>query len=766
MRNKAELNIDTLIGSSVLSFVQCILELVGNSLNAHAAAIAIRIHIEKREIHVIDNGIGIPKDKLEHITDSKTETMGSQYQMCELNKLSNTLTNIRQLSDTLTIASRYQDSTETFMKVFKMSYASNLTQIEQRPSRGTTISVYGFHETPVDKKWNISTICFLIATIAVKQLEVSFSIRDEERKKVVLRIARSHSPVEVLRTLFGKNLPLNHIWLIRCNAEYNMSYHGYIGLSDENTAQWIFLNHKLIYCPLILKLIEASFKRKLRLSINQETNRQDLRNKNIFILIFLTFSPKTFTFVTENEKRYVMFYDMQKILNNIKNSVFKCLTEQIKDRTAPYSCETQLVKQIYLKSERPILHNDINARNKSLTSLMKERKIKEREKVVTIAIKRKKITSASIVNNYFDKQYNKNCNIEAISCCAEKGKNMSNSIQHQTRSMSAERTELYEKEVTDNAYNNVDKMQTNFTNSVTNDSIGFHKSYDYNNDNNNDFVKSSPLSVWSNWTYYTNKGERNSSGNVNAFSKKNNVQKQKLFECTKQFDFLPRKLYNLLHLRHRAKLTNVQRLNSPTSAILLLHTYLVVKENWQHKQIPVHSCNLKQKLCEFRLSRTSLKYIKIINQVNNEFIAAWVMFNKMKILLMMDQHAVHERIRYENLLLRYKAQNGGELLSTNLREPLAIKLPTEACNLLLRNKILLKKYGVNLGSLKENTLLIRTVPQCLITNSNHCNNKKILSKIYGLLNDILTKRNTTNHANMIPLTVHNAIASEACHGIY
>ncbi|RLU15885.1 hypothetical protein DMN91_011641 [Ooceraea biroi] len=140
------------------------------------------------------------------------------------------------------------------------------------------------------------------------------------------------------------------------------------------------------------------------------------------------------------------------------------------------------------------------------------------------------------------------------------------------------------------------------------------------------------------------------------------------------------------------------------------------------------------------------------------------MFNKMKILLMMDQHAVHERIRYENLLLRYKAQNGGELLSTNLREPLAIKLPTEACNLLLRNKILLKKYGVNLGSLKENTLLIRTVPQCLITNSNHCNNKKILSKIYGLLNDILTKRNTTNHANMIPLTVHNAIASEACHG--
>ena len=28
-----------------------------------------------------------------------------------------------------------------------------------------------------------------------------------------------------------------------------------------------------------------------------------------------------------------------------------------------------------------------------------------------------------------------------------------------------------------------------------------------------------------------------------------------------------------------------------------------------------------------------------------------MMWNEMKILLMIDQHAIHERIRYENLLL-------------------------------------------------------------------------------------------------------------------
>jgi len=84
-------------------------------LSAHATAIAIRIHIKKREICVIDNGIGISKNKLEHITEAERETVNNQ--VYEFNKLNSTLTNIRQLSNILTISSRSEDSTETFMKV-------------------------------------------------------------------------------------------------------------------------------------------------------------------------------------------------------------------------------------------------------------------------------------------------------------------------------------------------------------------------------------------------------------------------------------------------------------------------------------------------------------------------------------------------------------------------------------------------------------------------------------------------------------------------
>jgi len=54
-----------------------------------------------------------------------------------------------------------------------MDYSSNLAQIEKRPSRGTTISVYGFHET-LYEKWDVSTICSLIAAIAIAKLEVRY----------------------------------------------------------------------------------------------------------------------------------------------------------------------------------------------------------------------------------------------------------------------------------------------------------------------------------------------------------------------------------------------------------------------------------------------------------------------------------------------------------------------------------------------------------------------------------------------------------------
>ncbi|XP_011257759.3 uncharacterized protein LOC105252183 [Camponotus floridanus] len=682
------------------------------------------------------------KDMLQHVAEyNDAKAVGNQQRIHELIESNgHTLTNIRRLSDGLTVASRQRYSVNTFMKIFKIGSASNLMQIEQRPSHGTTVSVYGFHEASLCKKWDMSTVCFFIAAVAVTKLKVSFSIRDEEGRKIVLRIAKPHCPVQVLRTFFGKDLSSNHLWLMRCNSELkSVKYHGYVGLSNRTEEHWIFLNHRSIYCPLISKLIKTVFKKRINLSSNQGSNLQDLHDKNMFVIFSFILSPREFTFFNEDGKRHVIFYDMQKILNDIKNCTFKCLKETAIFAAVPSDLrETRSLTQMQLNSKDSISDNKINEYNKNVTSL-------KENKVVAFNLKRKRITSTIVTN----KRHNKETNNMKIINFAEEGNIVLNS---QIDIASTEHTNnLCEGKITKEIYSNIDGTSATFTNlAATNNFVESRETC--NDHDGKDFGKNSaisPLSEWSDWNYDTSDKDQVSKRDINF---------QRLFNCIDRFNFLPRKLHGLLRHRH-VKLTNVKRFDSPSNTI----SPKIDTENWQCKQMTVHPCNLKRKLCEFKLSRVSLKRIKIINQVNDEFIAAWMMYGEVKILLMMDQHAVHERIRYENLLLRHKGQNEGELLSINLRDPLAMEIPEKTRNSLLRRKVLLKKYGINLGSLRENTkLLIRTIPQCLVTSNDRCSSEKILSKIYDLLNDIL--KDNTNRANTLPVTIHNAIASEACHG--
>ncbi|XP_032677525.1 DNA mismatch repair protein Mlh3-like isoform X2 [Odontomachus brunneus] len=733
MASNSGLNLEMLTKSSVTSFVQCVLELVANSLTAHAAAIAIRIHTEKRQIQVIDNGIGIQKDTLNHIGEYDSKATNNQYGMYNLSESNNRmLISIRHLSDAFTIASRYKDLMETFMKMYKVGSTPDLVRIEQRPSQGTTISIFGFHEIPLRKNSDLNTICCFIAAIAVAKLEVSFSIRDEEQERVVMRIAKPHSPIDVLRTLFGKNLPMNHIWSIQCDAKYNTNYHGYVGLSDKNAMQYIFLNYRLINCSSILKLIIAGFKKNLDLSFYQKFNAQSLQDENIFILLFITLTQDEFAFITENGKKLLMFRDMQKILNSIKTWTFNCVAEKTTvSASTTYSNDAQLLKQICLKPEGSIFDN-IDRCVKNITPLM-------RRKIIITGIKRK-ATISNLATTYSDKLRKKISDIK-----------IANHQSNRTDIFYAKYKKSLGNQITKKSYNDIDKIQA-YNPAITNNGA---KINDHHNSENDDFTNISLCSDWSNWTYYSN-NERNSVRNVQDIFPKEDPRYQQLFEYIRSFDFLPQKLYNLLRY-HQDKITNIKYVNNSNSTISF-------PGSWQHEKVEIYPCNLKKRLCELRLSHASLKCIKVINQINDEFIAAWMMYDQMKVLLMMDQHAVHERIRYEDLLLRYKAQNEGGLLSVNLRNPLTIEFPTQTCNLLLCHKILLRKYGISLGSLRKNTLLIRSIPQCLVASNNQCNSEKISSRIYSLLNDILENRNAANHTSTLPLTIHNAIASEACHG--
>lgn len=381
---------------------------------------------------------------------------------------------------------------------------------------------------------------------------MSFSIRDDDRGEIILKIAKPHSPMEALRILFGKELSSNRIWSIRCDSEYSTNCHGYIGLCNGNAMQRVFLNHRPIRWSLVLKLIKIAFKDSFDFSLYREHNVRIVQDKNIFILFFLTFSQKEFLFITENGKRYILFDDIQKILSAIKNCAFECLGEKTAASTSPYLREEHLPRRITSESKSSVFDDDINGHEEIVTSLTKKKKI------VTIGFERKRIIS-SIVTKRFSKGLNKINNIEAVSCCTERQDGRFNDIQRQKNIISAKPTKLCEDKPAKETCNDVDKTLTNYINRAT-----INNCVDKIYDNKNSVNIISPLSEWSNWTYYTNDKERNAVRNIN--NHKDNMSSQRLFRCTENFHFLPRKLSCLL-LRRHIKLTNIKCFSHPDSVI-------------------------------------------------------------------------------------------------------------------------------------------------------------------------------------------------------
>ena len=122
----------------------------------------------------------------------------------------------------------------------------------------------------------------------------------------------------------------------------------------------------------------------------------------------------------------------------------------------------------------------------------------------------------------------------------------------------------YENKAMKKMHNDIYKMQENSMNfDIANNSIKSDIIYCDSNNNNHTINMISPLSEWSNWTYYTNNKKRDTR---NIFPENDICFRQFFERNNNQFDFLPRKLYGLLQHRH-VKLTNVKYFNSPNDTI-------------------------------------------------------------------------------------------------------------------------------------------------------------------------------------------------------
>jgi DNA mismatch repair protein MutL len=149
--------------------------------------------------------------------------------------------------------------------------------------------------------------------------------------------------------------------------------------------------------------------------------------------------------------------------------------------------------------------------------------------------------------------------------------------------------------------------------------------------------------------------------------------------------------------------------------------------------------------------------------VGNLFGTYFVYDDKTEMVLV-DQHAAHERIRYEKLKKRVIVNSGNSasqnFTSQILLVPEAVRFPAEARHQIEARMQLLTDLGFDAELFSEDTLLIRSIPSEWGANDPAIRLKNLISKLTELEGDPQPK---TSREVLWDERLFEKLASEACH---
>lgn len=191
-------------------------------------------------------------------------------------------------------------------------------------------------------------------------------------------------------------------------------------------------------------------------------------------------------------------------------------------------------------------------------------------------------------------------------------------------------------------------------------------------------------------------------------------------------------------------------------------------------------------LFPYRFSKTMIQSMKVINQVDKKFLACLIDTREDKtdgqsetagnLLVLLDQHAAHERVRLENLIENaYEddpdAPGEKRLCSSTISPPLEISVPQEEQRLLRSCQAHLRGLGleVKFSRAADAHVLVGKVPLCF-TEKDINERKRGRSSVFKpiveeyLREQIELLRSAGRFKGTLPLTVLKVLASFACHG--
>uniref|UniRef100_A0A7N6A230 WW domain-containing protein n=1 Tax=Anabas testudineus TaxID=64144 RepID=A0A7N6A230_ANATE len=189
-------------------------------------------------------------------------------------------------------------------------------------------------------------------------------------------------------------------------------------------------------------------------------------------------------------------------------------------------------------------------------------------------------------------------------------------------------------------------------------------------------------------------------------------------------------------------------------------------------------------LFPYRFSKAMIHSMKVIHQVDKKFLACLINTRDDKtgahtetegnLLVLVDQHAAHERVRLENLVAdSYEedpdAPGERRLCSSTILPPLVISVTEEELRLLRCGHLRSLGLEVNFSHTADPQIFVGKVPLCFMEKESNELRRGRPSIIKSVVEEYLQEqiellRSAGRVRGTLPLTVLKVLASLACHG--
>ncbi|KAJ8290463.1 hypothetical protein GJAV_G00013160 [Gymnothorax javanicus] len=186
-------------------------------------------------------------------------------------------------------------------------------------------------------------------------------------------------------------------------------------------------------------------------------------------------------------------------------------------------------------------------------------------------------------------------------------------------------------------------------------------------------------------------------------------------------------------------------------------------------------------LYPYRFTKNMIHSMKVVNQVDKKFIACLINTKDVdmecgNLLVLVDQHAAHERVRLENLIMESyeddpETPGQRRLCSSSVTPPVEIEVTEEEHRLLRSCQPFLIGLGLELrfAETGDPRLLVGKVPVCFVEREVSELRRGRQSATKAIVEEYIREQiellqSAGRVRGTLPLTVLKVLASQACHG--